>query len=112
MPHPFFGRRPLVAAMLAAPLIADCGRAPAPQPAAVPVQSAAPAPATPATAPRDTNPLAALYVDTGVTPVLSPEREHATFTLAEGYRAELVAAEPLVQDPVAIDFDADGRMYV
>ena len=24
----------------------------------------------------------------------------------------LVASEPLVQDPVAIDFDADGRMYV
>src|SRR3982750_4627447 len=29
-----------------------------------------------------------------------------------GYRVELVAAEPLVQDPVAVDFDADGRMYV
>ena len=42
----------------------------------------------------------------------SPEEEQARFTLAPGYRAELVAAEPLVQDPVAVDFDADGRMYV
>jgi mono/diheme cytochrome c family protein/glucose/arabinose dehydrogenase len=46
------------------------------------------------------------------TPVYSPEEERARFTLAPGYRIELVAAEPLVQDPVAIDFDADGRMYV
>ena len=30
--------------------------------------------------------------------------------LPPGYKLELVAAEPLVQDPVAIDFDADGRM--
>lgn len=29
-----------------------------------------------------------------------------------GFRAELVAAEPLVFSPVAIDFDADGRAYV
>src|SRR5690606_33229031 len=34
------------------------------------------------------------------------------FDLPDGYRVELVASEPLVQDPVAIDFDADGRMYV
>jgi mono/diheme cytochrome c family protein/glucose/arabinose dehydrogenase len=47
-----------------------------------------------------------------VTPVYTPDEEHARFTTAAGYRLELVAAEPLVQDPVAIDFDADGRMYV
>jgi len=44
--------------------------------------------------------------------VYSPEEELARFHLPAGYRAELVAAEPLVTDPVAIDFDADGRMYV
>jgi mono/diheme cytochrome c family protein/glucose/arabinose dehydrogenase len=47
-----------------------------------------------------------------VTPVHTAAAEQALFRTAEGYRLELVAAEPLVQDPVAIDFDADGRMYV
>src|SRR4051812_46525113 len=47
-----------------------------------------------------------------VTPVHTAESEQALFKVADGYRLELVAAEPLVQDPVAIDFDADGRMYV
>ena len=32
--------------------------------------------------------------------------------MVPGYHVELVAAEPLVQDPVAVDFDPDGRMYV
>jgi mono/diheme cytochrome c family protein/glucose/arabinose dehydrogenase len=45
-------------------------------------------------------------------PVLSPEQELRTFRLPAGYRVELVASEPLVQDPVAIDFDADGRLWV
>jgi mono/diheme cytochrome c family protein/glucose/arabinose dehydrogenase len=47
-----------------------------------------------------------------VAPVLSPRRALRTFRLPPGYRIELVAAEPLVRDPVAIDFDPDGRMYV
>ncbi|MGH9672740.1 MAG: DUF7133 domain-containing protein, partial [Bryobacteraceae bacterium] len=29
-----------------------------------------------------------------------------------GYRLELVASEPLVRDPVVVDQDADGRLYV
>ena len=32
--------------------------------------------------------------------------------LPPGYRVELVAKEPLVVDPIAMDFDADGRMWV
>ncbi len=32
--------------------------------------------------------------------------------LPPGYRVQLVAKEPLVIDPIAIDFDADGRMWV
>ncbi len=47
-----------------------------------------------------------------IAPALSPEDEKKTFYLPPGYHAELVAAEPLVKDPVWIDFDADGRMYV
>ncbi|MCC7009459.1 MAG: c-type cytochrome [Acidobacteria bacterium] len=45
-------------------------------------------------------------------PVRTPAGEIATFALPVGYRVELVAAEPLVQDPVAIDWDADGRLWV
>ncbi len=50
--------------------------------------------------------------DRPVAPVLTPDEALRTFTLPPGYHVELVAAEPLVHDPVAIDFDADGRMYV
>ncbi|WP_158545239.1 PVC-type heme-binding CxxCH protein [Bremerella cremea] len=42
----------------------------------------------------------------------TPQEELASFQIEPGYRIELVAAEPLVQDPVAIAFDADGRMFV
>jgi mono/diheme cytochrome c family protein/glucose/arabinose dehydrogenase len=45
-------------------------------------------------------------------PTLSPEQELATFRIAPGFRVELVAAEPLVVDPVAMDWDDEGRLYV
>lgn len=35
-----------------------------------------------------------------------------TFRLADGYRVQLVAHEPMVTDPVAMAFDAKGRLYV
>jgi putative membrane-bound dehydrogenase-like protein len=35
----------------------------------------------------------------------------ATFRIAPGFKVELVASEPLIQDPVVISFDADGRMW-
>src|SRR5438045_6905374 len=45
-------------------------------------------------------------------PTRAAEEELKTFVLPPGYRAELVAKEPLVVDPIAIDFDADGRLWV
>lgn len=45
-------------------------------------------------------------------PVLTPAQELATFKLPPGFRAELVAAEPLVEEPIALAFDPDGRIYV
>jgi mono/diheme cytochrome c family protein/glucose/arabinose dehydrogenase len=45
-------------------------------------------------------------------PTLTAEEELKTIVLPPGYHAELVAKEPLVVDPIAIDFDADGRMWV
>lgn len=45
-------------------------------------------------------------------PPLSPEKALKTFRVAPGYRLELVAAEPLVQNPVFFEFDPDGRIWV
>lgn len=46
-------------------------------------------------------------------PVYSPEQALSHFQFAEpGYRIELVANEPMVQDPVAIRFDGEGRLWV
>src|SRR5262249_32647384 len=36
----------------------------------------------------------------------------STFKLRKGFHLELVAAEPLVTDPIALAFDEDGRLFV
>ena len=43
---------------------------------------------------------------------LDPDEFIATARLPEGLRLELAAREPNVVDPVAVAFDATGRMYV
>lgn len=48
----------------------------------------------------------------GPSPALTPAEEAATFQLEPGYTAQLMAAEPMVQDPVVITFDEDGRLWV
>jgi len=45
-------------------------------------------------------------------PLLTPEQEAATFSLPAGFKAQVVAAEPMVAHPVAIAFDTDGRLWV
>jgi hypothetical protein len=45
-------------------------------------------------------------------PVLSPEASMKTMVLPPGFRLELVASEPMIQEPVAIDWDSDGRLWV
>ncbi len=48
-----------------------------------------------------------------ISPPLSPLESLATFQLADkNLKVELVASEPLVQDPVAISFDEAGRLWV
>ncbi len=74
---------------LSAGLLARAGRVP---PAAAP----AGAPQAPAT----------------VSPPLTPAEALQTFRLPPGYRLELVASEPLVADPVWMDMDPDGRLWV
>ena len=43
---------------------------------------------------------------------LSPEQSLQQLRVADGIRAELVAAEPLVRQPVAMEFDDRGRLWV
>jgi mono/diheme cytochrome c family protein/glucose/arabinose dehydrogenase len=45
-------------------------------------------------------------------PALSAEEALKTFYMAPGYRLELVASEPLVQDPIVMDWDPQGRVWV
>ena len=42
---------------------------------------------------------------------LSPQQSLAAITPRPGVRVDLVAAEPLVADPVALAFGADGRLW-
>jgi len=42
----------------------------------------------------------------------SPNDALSTFELAEGFQIELIAAEPLISDPVAMEIDEHGNMYV
>ncbi|APZ93724.1 PVC-type heme-binding CxxCH protein [Fuerstiella marisgermanici] len=52
------------------------------------------------------------WIDQKPDPPKSPAEQAASFRLEPGCKLELVAAEPLVLDPVWIDFDARGRMFV
>jgi len=45
-------------------------------------------------------------------PARSPQESLASIRVRPGFRVELVASEPLIHDPVALEFDARGRMYV
>jgi putative membrane-bound dehydrogenase-like protein len=45
-------------------------------------------------------------------PALSPQQSRAKIQVRDGLTVELVAAEPLVQSPVAIAFGPDGRLWV
>jgi len=45
-------------------------------------------------------------------PHTNPKDALSTFKVADGFELELVAAEPLVADPVAACFDEHGRMFV
>ncbi|CAN5370203.1 hypothetical protein BH23BAC1_BH23BAC1_31640 [soil metagenome] len=50
--------------------------------------------------------------DEGPSPPKTPAEELASFQFDPGLKVQLVAAEPLVQDPVVITFDEDGRLWV
>ncbi len=43
---------------------------------------------------------------------LSPEESMKRIHVPEGYRLELVASEPMIEEPVTLAWDGNGRMYV
>ena len=43
---------------------------------------------------------------------LSPEESIKRMLLPEGYHVELVASEPMINEPVATAWDANGKLYV
>lgn len=45
-------------------------------------------------------------------PAKSPAEAMKTFQIADGFRIEQVAAEPLTTDPIAMSFDEFGRLFV
>ena len=47
-----------------------------------------------------------------VVPVFTPAESLAQFKVAPGFKVELVASEPMVKDPVFVDWDDQGRMWV
>jgi mono/diheme cytochrome c family protein len=48
----------------------------------------------------------------GPSPALTSQEELNTFEIAEGFKIQLVAEEPMIQDPIVIRFDEDGRIWV
>ncbi|MBI5691602.1 MAG: c-type cytochrome [Verrucomicrobia bacterium] len=55
---------------------------------------------------------AAIAAAPGRQPALSPDEALQAFRLEPGLRIEIVAAEPLVVDPVAFAFDEERRLFV
>ncbi|MEM9645839.1 MAG: PVC-type heme-binding CxxCH protein, partial [Planctomycetota bacterium] len=48
----------------------------------------------------------------GDSPVMTPEQAVAAITLPEGFKATVFAAEPEVQNPIDMAWDAKGRLWV
>lgn len=59
----------------------------------------------------DKKPVDPVYALPKVTP-LEPADAGKAFVIRPGFRIELVAAEPLVRSPVAMDFDENGVLYI
>src|SRR5688572_27656719 len=44
--------------------------------------------------------------------ILTPEEAIEDLKIEDGFEVQTVAAEPLIEDPVALTFDGDGNMWV
>ena len=54
----------------------------------------------------------AFFEPTPTPAFLSPEESRQTIHVPDGYRLELVASEPMIEEPVTLAWDGNGRMYV
>ncbi len=45
-------------------------------------------------------------------PVLTPQEAMKRFKIAPGFKVELVASEPMIEAPIALSWDDQGRLYV
>ncbi|MFT7362378.1 MAG: glucose/arabinose dehydrogenase, partial [Algoriphagus sp.] len=50
--------------------------------------------------------------ETEDSPARSATEELETFLIEPGFKVQLVASEPLIEDPVLIQFDENGRLWV
>jgi putative membrane-bound dehydrogenase-like protein len=57
-------------------------------------------------------PVTAAAAAPDVVPPLTPQQSMAKIHVRDGYGVELVASEPLTLDPIAIDWDTAGRLWV
>ena len=73
--------------------------------------SFAQAPATPAAPVEEEIPFPAHLTIPEAT-ILTPEETLKTIRVPEGYKVEIVASEPLISTPVAMQFDPAGRLWV
>jgi mono/diheme cytochrome c family protein/glucose/arabinose dehydrogenase len=55
---------------------------------------------------------AAVQVAEAESPVLAPAQALAAFDIEPGFAIDLFASEPMIEDPVAMAFDEDGRLWV
>ena len=60
----------------------------------------------------ETQPQLPAHIAVPPAPILTVEEAIATFHVPRGFRLEIVAADPLIHDPVAITFGPDGRIWV
>lgn len=52
------------------------------------------------------------YIDSNDNPDPDPEKELASFHVAEGYEISLFASDPMVVKPIQMNWDAEGRLWV
>src|SRR6187402_995020 len=45
-------------------------------------------------------------------PVLTPQQALRKIRVAKGFHAELVASEPMIESPIGMSWDDQGRLYV
>ena len=58
------------------------------------------------------DPQQSLWDKAELPPALSPEQSLAAMRIRPDMAIELVACEPLVTDPIALDWGPDGRLWV